>query len=432
MRAFLERAALAALLAVGPAAASAQQPSAPPPPAGGEGERGPEVHELLPDIGRIGAQVGVMAGASWNPYDVGQGFQLAGYVDLPLSRAPGGKLSYEIVIGLSHADSDPFTITNPLAYVANLAAGASPDDALAGPPAAPFPVVRSVRTRLRLLEVSPFGLKYTIRKLDHVRLRPYAAAGLDFTVVITEQTPLADESLVFTGTAPFDDPLIAGIVAQAAELEERGTPSGQGNIELGWHAGGGLEIRIARGLSLNLDYRFAHAGGDNGSLHARERRPWIPLVARRRALLKAAAWAPLAALAPRAALARDYTAPAEVFDAIDGLEAEVGARLRALRAALASAAPVRRQRPRRPRAAPRRARAAEAAAGSAARPPPPPTPAAAADLEGLRAAQEALVYAHAEGLPAVAEPFVVDALARHMVDLSRHLAVTQLWIEAES
>jgi len=172
------------------------------------------------------------------------------------------------VISLSHGDSDPFTITNPLAYVANLATGASPADALAGPPAAPFPVRRSVTTRLRLMEVSPFGLKYTIRSLDHVRLRPYAAAGLDFTVVITEQTPLTDDSLVFTGTAPFDDPLIAGVVAQAAELTARGTPTGQGNIELGWHGGGGLEIRVARGLSLNLDYRYAHTGGDNSSLHA--------------------------------------------------------------------------------------------------------------------------------------------------------------------
>lgn len=261
-------AAVAWLAALIPAAAAAQQPSGPPPPAGGGGDRGPEVHELLPDIGRIGAQAGVMVGASWNPYDVGQGIQAAGYIDLPLARVPGGKLSYEIVVGLSHADSDPFAITNPLAYVANLATGASPADALAGPPAAPFPVRRSVKTRLRLMEVSPFGLKYTIRSLDHVRLRPYAAAGLDFTVVITEQTPLADESLLFTGTAPFDAPLIAGAVAQAPELTARGTPTGQGNIELGWHAGGGLEIRVARGLSLNLDYRFAHTGGDNSNLHA--------------------------------------------------------------------------------------------------------------------------------------------------------------------
>lgn len=268
MRSLHYRVAVAWLAVLAPAAAAAQQPAGAPPPGGSGGDRGPEVHELLPDIGRIGAQVGLMAGASWNPYEIGRGIQVAGYVDLPLGRVPGGKLSYEIVIGLSHANSDPFTITNPLAYVANLAAGATPQAALEGPPAAPFPVRRSVKTRLRLMEVSPFGLKYTVRTLDHVRLRPYVAGGVDFAVVITRQTPLDDQSLDFTGTAPFDDPLIGGVVAQAAELEARGTPSGQGNIELGWHAGGGFEVRVARGLSLNFDYRFLSVGGRNGRLHA--------------------------------------------------------------------------------------------------------------------------------------------------------------------
>lgn len=225
------------------------------------------VHELLPDLGRIGAQAGLSLGLSWNPYEVGRGAQGGGYVDLPLLRLPGGKLSYEIFVSLSDAESDPFTITNSLAYVANLAAGASPADALAGPPRAPFPVVRSVRTRLRLLAVSPFSLKYTVRSLEHLRLRPYAAAGFDFVVVITRQTPVRDESQQFAGTAPFDDPLIAGLLAQAPELTARGTPTGQGNIELGFHAGGGLEIRLSRALSLNVDYRFTGIDGNHG-LHA--------------------------------------------------------------------------------------------------------------------------------------------------------------------
>ena len=268
MWALRRRAAIVCLVVLSPLAAAAQQPAGAPPAAGGGGERGPAVHELLPDIGRIGAQVGLMAGASWNPYDAGRGLQAGGYIDLPLARAPGGKLSYEIVIALSHAESDPFTVTNPLAFVANLASGASPQAALLGPPDAPFPVRRSVRTRLRLIEISPFGLKYTIRSLDHARLRPYLGAGLDFAVVITRQTPEDDLSQIFTGTAPFDDPLIGGIVAQAPELEERGTPSGQGNVELGWHAGGGLEVRVSRGLSLNFDYRFLRVGGRNGNLHA--------------------------------------------------------------------------------------------------------------------------------------------------------------------
>jgi hypothetical protein len=226
------------------------------------------VHELLPDLGRIGAQVGLIVGASWNPYDAGRGIQAGGYVDLPLLRAPGGKLSFEALFALSEAETDPFTITNPLAYVANLATGASPAAAMAGPPAAPFPVTRLVRSRLRLLQVSPFGLKYTLLRLDHLRLRPYVAAGLDYVVVITRELPERDESLLFRGQPPFDAPLLAGLVAQAAELAARGTPTGQGNMQFGAHAGAGVEIRIARAVSLNVEYRYTAIDGPNGRLHA--------------------------------------------------------------------------------------------------------------------------------------------------------------------
>lgn len=240
----------------------------PPPSPSGRGDAGPQVHELLPDLGRIGAQVGLIVGASWNPYQAGAGYQAGGFIDLPLLRAPGGKLSFEVLFVLSDAESDPFTVTNPIAYVANLAAGASPAAALAGPPGAPFPVRRSVRSRLRLLQVSPFGVRYTVQRFDHVRLRPYAAAGLDYAVVITRETPERDESLLFTGQPPFDGPLIAGLVAQALELSARRTPTGQGNVEFGFHAGGGVEVRVARALSLNVDYRYTAIDGAGDGLHA--------------------------------------------------------------------------------------------------------------------------------------------------------------------
>ena len=242
------------------AAAAAQEPSGPPPPAVGRGTAGPRYHELLPDIGLIGAQVGIAGGASWNPYEVGRGIQAAGYVDLPLARIGGGKLSYEILVGLSHARSRPFVITDQIAFVANLAAGFDRAAALAGPPEAPFPVRREVRTQLRLLQVSPFGLKYALRRFGSERLRPYVGAGLDFAVTITHQDPVADESLEFTGGAPFDAPLIGGTVAQAPELAALGYPTGQGNIELGFHAGAGVEARLARRLSVNFDYRFTSIG----------------------------------------------------------------------------------------------------------------------------------------------------------------------------
>jgi hypothetical protein len=195
--------------------ALAQQPSGPPPPGGGRGHAGPEVHELLPDIGRIGAQVGALGGASWNPYDLGRGIQAAGYIDLPLFRFAGGKVSYEVLMAFSQARSRPFAIDQ--------------------------------RTRMRMLQLSPFGLKYTLRKLDHMRLRPYASAGLDFSVVFTREEDAR------TGR-PFD-------------VTAFGIPSGNGNIEVGVHGAAGLELRIARGLSLNLDYRYATIG-DSDRLQA--------------------------------------------------------------------------------------------------------------------------------------------------------------------
>ena len=59
--------------------------------------------------------------------------------------------------------------------------------------------------------------------------------------------------------------------------------------------------------------------------------------------------------------------------------------------------------------------------------PPPPD----LSLAALREAQQELVHAHAEGLPALGDAGAVAVLARHMVDASRQLTVIDLWIEAE-
>ena len=143
----------------------------------------------------------------------------------------------------------------------------------------------------------------------------------------------------------------------------------------------------------------------------------------RRALL-AAALAPLAA-------ATEYASPNEVFAAIDALEAAVESRLRALAGALPSARAFAQSllddhaRHRTRRAALRRRLKLQAAPASGA---------ATADdvsLEAMRVAVEALVYAHAEGLPALGDAFAVDRMAHDMVDLSRHLTLVQLWIEQE-
>jgi opacity protein-like surface antigen len=232
---------LAALLS-GTAGAAAQVPDGPPPPPLTGGDAGSRYLELLPDIGRIGAQVAAFGGASWSPYGVGQGIHIGGLIDLPLARNRAGRLSYEIHLALSRGESPAFTTTDPLAVLANRASGASAEDARVGPPRAPFLVRREVRTRLNVLQVSPFGLKYTLTGLDARRLRPYLGAGVDVAFVTSEQRPAQD------GAAPFE--------ATAPEVLALGLPRGQGNVELGAHAAGGVEIRVSRGLSVNAEYRF--------------------------------------------------------------------------------------------------------------------------------------------------------------------------------
>jgi hypothetical protein len=242
-----------AFIAASSAIALAQEPAGPPPPTSTHADAGGPVHELLPDIGKIGAEVAVFGGPSWNPYEVGPGIELGGYIDLPLRRVPGGKLSYEIFAGLSLARSDAFTLTDTLAYQLNLIRGELPQEALAGP----LPVMRSVETRLRLLHLSPFSLKWTFTGLDRSHVRPYLAAGADVLVTLTQQDPV-------DGGAP----LIGGVVTQAPELTARGTPAGQGNIDLGGHAAVGVEIRLSPGNSLNLEYRFTAGDGTNARLQS--------------------------------------------------------------------------------------------------------------------------------------------------------------------
>jgi hypothetical protein len=149
----------------------------------------------------------------------------------------------------------------------------------------------------------------------------------------------------------------------------------------------------------------------------------------RRELISGAAIAGALAAA-RPASARDYASAAEVFAAIEVREAEVDARLAALAAALPSA------RAFADSVAREHARHREERARWRSRLRlPPASPAAPAevdrDLAALRAAMQELVHAHAEGLPALGSAHAVDALARQMVTHARHLAVVDLWIEAE-
>jgi hypothetical protein len=251
--------------------------------------------ELIPEIGKIGAQVGLWLGASGSPFRLGSGSLTGGYIDLPLIDRPAwlhGKLSYEISIGMTQSRTT-FNTTSNVAQVANLAVlnTLNPNGGLAnvtaavtGTGPAPFPVTTSTQTRLRLLQVNPFGIKYSSTLLDRWRLRPYATAAFGVYVTIHNQNPalgtpasfgvrpdanippdiLAAVKQIFGGQAPFGGPLVAGQISQSPELEARGLPGGHGNLDLGGHASLGMEYRLTRTFSLGFDTSFHKIAGTYG------------------------------------------------------------------------------------------------------------------------------------------------------------------------
>ncbi len=242
--------------------------------------------ELIPEIGKIGAQIGLILSGSANPFHLNNGQDAAGFIDLPLfePKALHGKISYEIRVGLSQA-ATKFRTTSNVAQVANLTAltALNPSnpaqnliDSVTGAGAAPFPVTGLTETRMKLLQVIPFSLRYTSTSLDRYRLRPYAVLGFGAFVTIHKQVPTnfgvrPDASLpadqvalinrIFGGTAPFGSTLVGGQISQSPELQSRGLPFGAGNIDFGLHTGGGVELRLSRSFSLGFDGRYNRLSG---------------------------------------------------------------------------------------------------------------------------------------------------------------------------
>ena len=248
--------------------------------------------ELIPEIGKIGAEVGIQLNGASNPYKLNAGTDVAGFIDLPLFDKPAwlhGKISYEISIGLSQSKTS-FRTTSNVAQVANLAVlnalypnGGTQNivDAVSGTGTAPFPVTAVTQTNMKLLQVVPFSFKYTTTALDRWRLRPYALLGFGTYVTIHSQAPAntgvrLDANLppavvnlvnqIYGGQAPFGGPLVAGQISESPELEARGLPGGHGNIDLGWLAGVGVEFRLNRSFSLGFDGRWNRIAGAPGAL----------------------------------------------------------------------------------------------------------------------------------------------------------------------
>jgi len=247
--------------------------------------------ELLPDIGHIGAELGFFAGGATNPYKADSGFATGGYIDLPWKNVPGGKLSYEIMIGLQRSVTSATTtsgvnvlanaVTN--AYLGNTAGNAT---SLTSYLAGPLPITSVVEERAKVLTVAPFELKYAITKLG--RFRPYLVGGLGAYVWIGSDNnsksfdavsslnayspglanvPVGSSTLGATLNALLKGSQIGGLAPTAPELANRGVPHGQGNLLFGGQIGGGFEVRVSPKVSIGADFRHNQLEGSNSGFN---------------------------------------------------------------------------------------------------------------------------------------------------------------------
>ena len=183
--------------------------------------------ELLPELGKIGAEVGLVLSGASNPFHLNNGQDAAGFIDLPLfePRALHGKVGYEILIGLSQSKTN-FATTSLVTQAS-----------------------QPTETNLKLLQIVPLSFKYTSTALDRFRLRPYALLGFGMFITIHKEV------------TPDGVTLVAGQVPQSPELAARGLPLGAGNIDFGIHSGAGFEFRLNRSFSLGFDGSFNRISG---------------------------------------------------------------------------------------------------------------------------------------------------------------------------
>ncbi len=218
--------------------------------------------ELLPDIGQIGSEYGLLLGGSTNPFRADRGSFFGGFIDLPLKKipVPGGKFSYEIMIGLQRSVTENRPVTSGVFALVNFALCGS----LSGP-SCPLPITIITEQRMKVLTVVPFSLKYSVTKFDRHRFRPYGVVGWGTYVTISSQNttkgigttdPLLNSIL--------NGSLIGGLAPEAPELRALGVPNGQGDIRFGVNFGGGFEYRVTHKFSLGFEYRGNRVEGKNG------------------------------------------------------------------------------------------------------------------------------------------------------------------------
>jgi hypothetical protein len=240
-------------------------------------------NELLPGLGHIGAEVGLLIGGSQNPFKTNEGFFAGGFIDLPLKRMFGGKLSYEIMIGAQRTVSTQQSTSGVIALV-----NSAINTALGNPPGvgnllSPLPVTNKVRERLTILTVVPASFKYTSLAFDKYNMRPYVVVGLGTYVGLSSQKLVDFDAAKFVNNPALANLLnallngaqVGGLAPISPELRSRGLSAGQGDFRFGLNAGGGVELRLSPKFSLGFDYRLNKIEGKNGTFSTFAAKPTV-------------------------------------------------------------------------------------------------------------------------------------------------------------
>lgn len=214
----------------------------------------------------FGGEFSLMPGAQSGPFRMDDDFFIAGALDIPLfHRDPvfGQKLLGEIMIGYGRS-TDTGVFTSPVSiFLPTL--GFSEDARL---------VSNTVETKfLQVFLGAKYKLvDYGLERLQNI-VQPYVVTGLGINVILgrttnhgidTDGDGKPDVSL---GALGFPGGAIGGVVPEAAELNGRGLPTGQGNIKLAYSIGGGLDVKLTERIFIGTDirYNFVDGPGDYGT-----------------------------------------------------------------------------------------------------------------------------------------------------------------------
>lgn len=237
--------------------------------------------ELLPSLGKIGAVAFLDSGSNSGPFTLKRGSYFGGGLSLPLAIVRGGRMNYEVSIGLAQ-NSRRLPITSSVAQLINLTVldtvypnggAANIQQAFSGTGSAPFAVAVPAEWRAQTLQIVPLAARYDLTHWDRLHFRPYLATGLGAYVTISNQVTtggirqnanlpanvLALLQSLFANNSPLSGALLGGQIATASELKASGIPAGEGGLDIGMFFGGGIEWRPAGSFSIAIDDRYHYA-----------------------------------------------------------------------------------------------------------------------------------------------------------------------------